>query len=136
MKKVVNLSNLRTIALIAIVVGVLGALILVLHAGRYNSSILLRLLFVIWVVSPFIAFIMADKFTRNWPVITHAMLYILILILTITPLLFYSGVLTLNRTKPAFVFLVIPFISWLLLLIFISIAATIARRNSSRKNNV
>ena len=40
MKKVVNLSNLRTIALIAIVVGALGTLILVLHAGRYNSSIL------------------------------------------------------------------------------------------------
>ncbi len=113
---------MRTTALVAVFLGAAGSFILVLYNGRNNKSILLNALFVTWVLSPFIGLFFADKVSKQWTDITRKTLYVLMLILTVIFLLSYSGMLNPVGAKTAFVFLVIPLISWVLILILIVIA--------------
>lgn len=132
MKKGLPLSFLRTIALIVMLVGAVGSLGIMFYTGRNNKSVLLLLLFAIWVLSPFIALLVANMISKRWPVFTRAILYWLMLFLTIGSLVSYSGVLSPPGTKPAFVFLVFPLISWLIMVIIIPIATSLSRRLSRR----
>jgi hypothetical protein len=118
-----KLSVLRNVSAFVVVAGAVGSVGFTLHAGRNNHSILLPLLFVIWVLSPFITFLVVNVVSKRWTVHVRMWLYILMLILTIGSLVVYSGVLTPSGTKPAAVFLVVPLISW----IFISTAYLIIK---------
>jgi hypothetical protein len=122
MKKILTLSLLRTVALVVVLAGVVGSISLVLYKGRNNESVLLIALFVAWVLSPFVALLLADKVSKRWTDFTRKTLYILMLALTILSLLSYSGVLSPMETKTAFVFLVVPLISWVLIVILLLIA--------------
>jgi len=116
--------------------GAVCSLDLTLNAGRNNSSILLLVLFGAWVLSPFTALLLANVISKRWLVLTRATLYCLTLFLTLGSLLGYSGVLRLSGTKPAFVFLVVPFISWLLIIIVIPIAVSLSRKLSRTSDSV
>jgi hypothetical protein len=121
MTKNLNLKFLRTVALIVLFTGVVGSFSLVLYNGRNNKSILLIALFVAWVLSPFIGLLIADKISKGWTDITRKTLYIIMIVLTLVSLLSYSGILSPAGTKTAFVFLVIPLISWVVISIIILI---------------
>ena len=122
MEKTLNLKFMRIVALIVLLMGVIGSFSLVLYNGRNNKSILLISLFVLWVLSPFVAFLIADKVSIRWTDTIRKTLYIIILALTLVSLLSYSGLLIPAGTKTAFVFLVVPLISWVVIAIFILIA--------------
>ena len=123
----------------AVVVALGGAGIslgLMLHAGRNNKSVLLVVLFVVWVLSPFLALMVANAVSKRWLVLTRITLYSLMLVLTPGSLVCYSGLWSPPGTKPAFVFLVVPLISWLLIVIVIPIAASRSRKLSRKSDNV
>jgi len=122
MEKTLNLKFMRIVALIVLLMGVIGSFCLVLYNGRNNKSILLISLFVLWVLSPFVAFLIADKVSIRWTDTIRKTLYIIILALTLVSLLSYSGLLIPAGTKTAFVFLVVPLISWVVIAIFLLIA--------------
>jgi hypothetical protein len=122
MKKNLTLNLMRTVALVILLMGVVGSVSLVLYNGRNNKSILLIALFVAWVLSPFIGLVIADKVSKSWKDITRKTLYIIMLVLTMVSLLSYSGVLSPEGTKTAFVFLVTPLISWVVISILILIS--------------
>jgi hypothetical protein len=111
------LGVLRTAALIAVLAGAAGSVGLMLRAGRRNQSqILLLLLFGIWVLSPFVAAFLAHVFSKRWPVVTRATLYAVMLALTVGSLTIYGDfVFGHLQAKAGFVFLVVPFASWLLI---------------------
>lgn len=109
--KIRSLSLLRTIALTMELAGAAGSLGLTLHAGRHNDSVLLIILFAAWVLSPFVALLVADMVSKHWPVLTRVTLYCLMLVLALGSLVSYSAVLSPPGAKPAFVFLVVPLIS-------------------------
>jgi hypothetical protein len=134
-KKFLTLSILRTMALAVGLAGAAGSLGLTLHAGR-DTPVLLLVLFVGWVLSPFIALLIANRVSRRWSVATHATIYCLMLVVTLASLVGYSGAFNSPDTKPAFIFLVIPLISWLLMAIAIPIAELLSRRLSRRNDNV
>ena len=113
---------LRTIALIAMLAGAVGSLGLVLYTGRRNESVLLLVLFAGWVLSPFMGLLVANMFSKHWSVLARLTLYWLMLVITGGSLLGYSGVLSPPGAKPAFIFLAVPLISWLLMAIVIPIA--------------
>ena len=136
MKKILTLSLLRTMAVVVVLAGAGISLGLMLHAGRNNKSVLLIVLFVIWVLSPFIALLVANVVSKRWSDLTRMTLYSLMLFLTLGSLVSYSGVLSPPGTKPAFVFLVVPLISWLLMAIVIPITASLSRRLSRRSDSV
>ena len=110
------LGVLRTAALIAVLAGACGSVGLMLRAGRRNDSRILMLLFGIWVLFPFVAAFLAHVFSKRWPVVTRATLYAVMLALAVGSLAIYGDFVFGHLTaKAGFVFLVVPFASWLLL---------------------
>ncbi len=126
------LGLLRAVALIAVVAGALGSVGLMLWVGHRNPSRVLLALFVIWDVSPFIGLALADIVSRRWSVLSRTTLYGVMLVLTLGSLALYGDVVWRPRPQPAFLFLVVPMGSWLLLLIVVPIAALISGRRSRR----
>ena len=127
------LGLLHAAALIAVLAGAVGSVGLMLYAGHRNPSRLLLVLFALWVLSPFIALVLADMISKRWSVFTQAALYTVMLVLTVGSLAIYGDVaLGPPRAKPAFAFVVVPPASWLLIAIVVPIAALISRRPSRR----
>ena len=109
-------------ALTALLVGAIGSLYFMFKAGSSQKSIILIGLFTIWVLSPFVALFIAKKVTSIWTVITLQLLHWLMPGLTIASVIAYSGLVTIPNTKPAFIFLAFPFVSWLVILAIFLIA--------------
>jgi hypothetical protein len=104
-----------------------------LRAGHRNPSRLLLVLFALWVLSPFIALVLANMVSKRWSVLARATLYTVMLVITVGSLAIYGDVaLGPPRTKAAFVFVVVPSASWLLIAIVVPIAALISGRPSRR----
>jgi hypothetical protein len=124
---------LRAVALIGVVAGAVGSVGLMLRAGHRNPSRLLLALFAIWVLSPFVALVLANVVSKRWSVLTRATLHSVTLVLTLVSLALYGDVvLRPPKSTPAFVFLVVPLGSWLLATIAVSVAAFISRGLSRR----
>lgn len=121
------LSLLRGAALIAVPAGGVGSVGLMLRAGRHNDSRVLLLLFGIWVLSPFIAALLANVALKHRSVVTRAALYVMMLVLTLGSLAIYGYVAFGHpRVKTGFVFLVVPFASWLLTTVVVAMATVIS----------
>ena len=126
------LGVLHAAALAAVVVGASGSVGLMIWVGRRNPSRLLLALFVIWVLAPFTALFLADIVSKRWSVMTRATLHSVMLVLALGSLAFYGDVVLRPRPQPAFVFIVVPLGSWLLMMIVVPIAALVSGRLSSR----
>lgn len=127
------LGLLHVVSLTAVIAGAVGSVGLMLWVGHRNPSRLLLVLFAIWVLSPFMALLLADMVSRRWSVITRATLHIVMLVLTISSLAIYGDVaLGPPRSTPAFVFIVVPPGSWLLMSIVVTIAALVSGWMSGR----
>ena len=123
------LGVLRGAALMAVLAGAVGSFGLMLHVGRRQRSVILIGLFTVWELSPFVALVCAHMVSKHWPVLTRATLYSVMLVLTLGSLAIYGDVaLGPPRPKPAFAFLVVPLVSWLLIAIVLPIAALISGR--------
>ena len=127
-KKTFNTTFLRTVALILLIVGAVGSLYFMFNASRNQKSILLIALFSGWILSPFVGLFLADKFSKRWTVNIRSSFYWLMIILTIVSLVGYSGAINTPKTKNAFVFLIIPLISWLLMIFSILTARRLSRK--------
>jgi len=127
-------ARLRVAGLIALLVGAAGSVGLMLYAGRHNDTRLLLVLFAIWVLSPFVALVLAYLLSKSWSVLTRATLYSVMLVLTLASLAIYADIaLGPPRAKTAFVFVVVPPASWLLIAIVVPIASLISVRLSRRR---
>jgi hypothetical protein len=124
-----TLRLLHTIALVVLIAGAVSSLAMMLFTGRHNESVLLLTLFAGWVLSPFMAFLVVNVISKHWSDLARVTLYCLMLAITLGSLVGYSGVLSPPGAKPAFVFLVVPLISWLLMAIVIPIAWYFSRRD-------
>jgi|SRR5450432_2016061 len=121
-------SFLRIFTVTIIVIGGIISNGFTLHAGHNNRSVLLILLFLGWVSSPFIGLLVACFLSSRWPVVTRKPLYIGMILLVICSVIGYSGVFSTAGMKPAFIFLVIPLISWILIAITIPVAISQIRK--------
>jgi hypothetical protein len=129
-KQASNQNFMRTVALTIVVVGAVGSLYFMFDAGRNQKSILLITLFTAWVLSPFVGLFLANKISNRWTVSARASLYWLMIILTIGSLIAYSGALIPPNTKAAFIFLVVPLLSWVLIVTVFLIARKISRKSN------
>ncbi len=124
-----SLALLRAVVMIAVVAGAAGSVGLMLWVGHRNPSRLLLALFVIWDVAPFIALAWANTASKRWSVLTQATLYSVTLLISVASLAIYGNVaFGPPRPTPAFMFLVVPPASWVMLTIAVSIAASMSRR--------
>ena len=124
-------NRLRAVARAVAAAGAVGAVGLTLYTGRHNNSRLLMLAFAIWVLSPFVGFLMADARATRWSSPARTTLHGTMLLVTAATLTIY-GVVALGppRPKPASFFLVVPPASVALLAVAVSIAASRSRRAS------
>jgi hypothetical protein len=127
------LGVLRAAALMAVPAGAVGSVGLTLWAGRHNSSRILLVLFALWVLSPFMALVLANAVSKRWSVLTRATLHSVMLLLALGSLAIYGDVaLGPPRAKTAFFFVVVPPASWLIIAIVVPIAALLSGRGTRR----
>jgi membrane-associated HD superfamily phosphohydrolase len=130
-------GRLRGPALIAALTGAAGSVGLLLRAGRRNDSRLLMVLMAMWVLSPFVALVWAHMVSKRWPVLTRSTLYSLMLVLTVASLAIYSdAVVSPPKAQGAFVFVVVPPVSWLLAAVALLTAALLSSRRSRRPDDI
>jgi len=123
-------DRLHGTAQVAAVVGAVGAVALMLYAGRANQHILVTVLFVFWVLAPFVALAWADRMSVRWSVVTRTALHWMTLVITVGSLAIYvQRVLRPPRTTGAFVFVAVPVASCLLAAIAVAVAALLSRRS-------
>src|ERR1019366_3092384 len=105
MKSGSSFGLLRVVSLIVLVAGAAGSLDMVFRVGHRNPSHLLMGLFVVWVSSPFVALVVANLYSKRWSIPS--------LVVALGSLAVYMDVaLGPPRSQPAFVFLVVPLVSW------------------------
>ena len=121
---------LRRAAVVAVVTGSAGSIALMLIVGHRNPSRTLLVLFGIWVLSPFVALALANVVSKRWPVVTRATLHSVMLIITVASLAIYAIVASTSPAKPAFAFLIVPLVSWVLVTTVIPIVALISGRKT------
>lgn len=121
---------MRAVGLIALTAGAVGSLDLLLHASQHPPGFLLAL-FIVWVLSPFVALAVADRVSRRFPILAGAPLYGLMVLLALGSLACYGGLVSMPQgSRPAFVFLFVPSVSFLLMIVVLRTAALITRFRS------
>jgi hypothetical protein len=120
---------LQIIAPFIIALGAIGSVVLVSLAGRHSSQFILQLLFDIWVFSPFGIMILIKKTSKSWPTNTQSILNCMTLFITVVSLIIYTIVnIRLPSTHLAFPFVIVPLLSWLIILIVYLIAKLMSRK--------
>jgi hypothetical protein len=98
-----------------------------------NMPPLLVVLIGLWVVSPFVLLALGDGLAKRWPQLSRSTIYVLALVLTLGSLAVYQAVaFGPPRPKPAFFFVLIPPISWLVIATGLATAALVSRKRSAR----
>ena len=109
------------------VAGAVGSVGLMLYAGRHNDSLILLGLFTGWVLSPFVALLAADRVSKNWSVVTRATLYSVMLAFAVGFLAIYGYVVWgPPRAKIGAVFLMVPLVSWAVIIIAVATAVVVS----------
>src|SRR5712671_2780692 len=110
------LALLRTATRIAVPAGAVSSVGFMLYVGHRNDSRILLVLFALWVLSPFMALTLANLISKRWSVAIRAIFHSMALVLTVGSLAIYGAVaLGPARPKSAFVFVVVPPASWLII---------------------
>jgi hypothetical protein len=113
-----------------VALGANGSIRLLLRAGQHTPRLLLVLM-AIWVVSPFIALMWANLVSKHWSRPTRAALYAVMLAVAVGSLASYGDDAKRHRwAHAAFVFVLVPGTSWLLMAIAVPIAIFISGRLS------
>ena len=94
------LRFLREVSLGAVVAGAMVSVGLMLRAGRSTPSLLL-VLFVIWILSPFVTLRWAIIFSKRWSALTRATLYCVTIIITLGSPAIYEALLLRLRDRRA-----------------------------------
>ena len=115
---------LRTVALIAAVAGAAGSVVLMLRTGSRNQSSVLMLMFAVWVLSPFVALALAEVKSTGWSSATRTTIHVLMLLFAVTSLSVYLGLVAMPAaSKPAFPYLMVPLVCWLLIVTVLPLVA-------------
>ena len=123
---------LRVAALTALAVGTVGSVALMLRTSPHMPPLLVVLIG-LWVVSPFLLLALGDGLAKRWPQLSRATIHVLALVLTLGSLAIYQAVaFGPPRPKPAFFFVLIPPISWLVIATGLGAAALVSRKRRVR----
>jgi len=115
-------GGLRAVSLIATFAGAVGSIALTLYAISRNPSVLLMLLFVVWVLAPFAVLLLAHWFSRPWSSLARLTVDGLMIALPLVSLLIYGHrVLRPPKSTGAFVFVAVPPLSVIVVLVTISL---------------
>ena len=122
---------LRSLALLAVAAGAVGSLVFMLRVGS-NAPFFLLILFAAWVLAPFMALATAEVVSTRWPVRARTVMRVLALVVSIVSLCVYGAVAYgPPRRQPAFAFLVVPALSWVMMAIALLASRTLLHKGKS-----
>ena len=118
---------LDTTALVAILAGAAASLGLLLRAGRSTPRVVIVLM-AIWVLSPFAVLLAARAMAGRWRTLTRRTLAGTAILLAIASVAIYAndGLRPAGRPR-AFLFVLVPPLSWLAIAASVSVASLVAR---------
>ena len=123
---------LRAAARVVVAGGAIGSLVLLFQASQSRPPLLMAL-FVIWVLSPFMALLGTHAFSNRWSALARATCHGIMIVLPLASLAIYANdALRPRRAQAAFVYIAVPLASWLLIAIVIPMAMFISGRQSRR----
>ena len=123
---------LKAAAPILLWAGAMGSAGLTFMVGRRNSSVVLIALFVVWVLGPFVGMWWARRASVRWSSLTSALLYCLIPVVALGSLAVYARVaLGPQMVRPAMPFLMVPLVSWVLIVGVLPLAALVFGRRET-----
>jgi hypothetical protein len=103
-----------------------------LYSGRH-APLLLIVLFTIWVLSPFAALVLADAVSKRWSAVTRQALYGAMLLVAVASVIVYGAdAMRPPRPQAAFVYVIVPPVSWLLAAVIVASGAAVSRGRSRR----
>lgn len=127
----------QRLAVIGLAIGAVSSLALMLHASRHQRSIVLILLFAVWVVSPFIGLLSAHLRSKQWLPSARRMLRALtVAVVFICPGIYADVAFGYTTLKMGFVFLVIPLACWMLIGLLVCIAWLLSRKASQQRTEL
>jgi hypothetical protein len=98
----------------AAVVGALGSVGLMYNAGSRAPWLLLAM-FLVWVVSPFVALAWALHAAPRWPAAARSAVHWTTLLVAAASLALYARLIPAPRSPNAFVFIVGPIVAWVVI---------------------
>jgi len=117
-------GTLRAAAISLMLAATVTSVALTLYQGRHNSSLLLVTLFALWVASPFVGAVLANRVAGAWEATARKVLYVVMLILAVGSVAVYCDVVFgPPRPQSASYFLMTPLLSWLLVAMPIAVGA-------------
>lgn len=120
---------------VGIIVGAAGSLALVLYGGRSNTHLLITLGFVAWVLAPYALLALAERRSASWSPRAQTTLRALTLVVTAASLAIYAYRAAFPpRTTGAFLFVIVPPVSVILVLVALAISSLMSR--PSRKESL
>jgi hypothetical protein len=123
-----NIGRLRLAALIVMGVSVAISICLFLRAGQRTPRLLL-LGMAFWVLSPFAILGWLNVASKRWSTSTRATIYCVSLLISLGTLAVYGDdARGHRRAQAAFVYVIVPPASWLLMAITVPVPALISRR--------
>jgi hypothetical protein len=121
-------TGLRSTALIAFVIGAVGSIGLWVRAAQHPPPLII-VLFVVWVLSPFVVLGIGYVVAKRWAPSTQAALYWLTLLVTVASIGIYADDAVSHRTAHhAAVYVVVPPASWIVSAVATGLGAWIAKR--------
>jgi len=128
---------LSIISKVATVVSAIGSVALLLYLGRRNKSIVLMVLFSIWVLAPFVGSLLLNALiAKRGSAIARTALHVAMLILAFASLALYADtVLRPPVSQPVFRFVLFPVVSCVLIIIVVVTAAFVSRRGTARSHS-
>jgi hypothetical protein len=128
---------LNIVSKVATVVSAIGSVTLLLYMGRRNKSIVLMVLFSIWVLAPFVGSLLLNALiAKRGSAIERTALHVAMLILAVASLALYADtVLRPPISQPVFRFVLFPVVSCVLIIIVVVTAAYVSRRGTARSHS-
>ena len=123
-------NTLRAVTFMIVLAATAASLYFMFSIGRNQKSISVIAFFVGWIVAPFIGiFLLTERYQRF--VSRPSFFYWLAMVASVASVVCYSGLVAPLGPKPAFIFLLAPFISWVL----IAILFAFTRRSREKRSN-
>jgi hypothetical protein len=120
---------LSIISRVATIVSAIGSVALLLYMGRRNKSIVLMVLFSIWVLAPFVEGLLLNALiAKRGSAFAQTALHVAMLILAVASLALYADtILRPPVSQPVFRFVLFPVVSSFLIIIVVVIAEVVSR---------
>lgn len=104
---------IHILTLVVLIIGAVGSLCFMLITAHHNKSVILMGLFTGWTLSPFAALIAA----KQKSILSTQQLSYLAPIIALGSLIAYLSAFFSPSKTPAFIFLIVPLVSWLVIVI-------------------